>query len=62
MNDGAASLMVVSENFLKTHNLTPLARITGAATRGVHPDTMGIGPVEATKVLMQKNQNRHQSL
>jgi len=55
MNDGASSILIVSENFLKTHNLTPLARITGAATRGVHPDTMGIGPVEATKVLMQKN-------
>lgn len=55
MNDGASSILIVSENFLKTHHLTPLARITGAATKGVHPNTMGIGPVEATKVLMKKN-------
>ena len=55
MNDGASSILIVSEKFLKTHSLTPLARITGAATRGVHPNTMGIGPVEATKVLLEKN-------
>ncbi len=55
MNDGACSLLIVSEKFLKEHKLTPMVRITGAATRGVHPNTMGIGPVESTRTLMKKN-------
>ena len=55
MNDGASSLLIVSEKFLKEHKLTPMVRITGAATRGVHPNTMGIGPVESTRTLMKKN-------
>lgn len=54
MNDGAAMVAVVSEDFLKRHNLTPLAEITGMGIRGVHPDVMGLGPIEATKVLCQK--------
>lgn len=54
MNDGAAMLTIVSEDFLKKHNLTPLAEITGFGIRGVHPDVMGLGPVEATKVLCNR--------
>lgn len=54
MNDGAAMAVVVSEDFLKRHNLTPLARITGAGVRGVHPNVMGIGPVEAVKALCKR--------
>lgn len=56
MNDGAAVLLVVSESFLKRHNLTPVMRITGAAARGVHPSTMGLGPVAAVLKLCQKYQ------
>lgn len=56
MNDGAAVLLVVSETFLKRHNLTPVMRITGAAARGVHPNTMGLGPVAAVQKLCQKFQ------
>ncbi len=55
MNDGASSLLIVSKKFLKDHHLTPLVRISGAATKGVHPDTMGIGPVESTKKLLEKH-------
>ena len=51
MNDGASAVVVVSEDFLKEHNLTPLVEITGAAVRGVHPNVMGLGPIEATKKL-----------
>ncbi len=51
MNDGAALVCVVSEEFLKTHNLTPLVEITGGAVKGLHPNIMGLGPVEATKRL-----------
>lgn len=54
MNDGAALLMVVSEAFLKRHNLTPVMRITGAAARGTNPNTMGLGPVHAVNKLCTK--------
>ncbi len=54
MNDGAAMVAVVSEEFLKKHNLTPLACITGLGVAGVHPDVMGLGPIEATKKLCAK--------
>lgn len=54
MNDGAALVVVVSEEFLKKHNLTPVLKITGGATRGLHPNTMGLGPVESTKKLCNK--------
>jgi 3-oxoadipyl-CoA thiolase len=52
MNDGASAMLIVSEKFLKRHNLKPLARVVGGAVRGVHPSVMGIGPVEATKRLL----------
>lgn len=54
MNDGASLVMLVSESFLKKHNLTPVMKITGAGVRGVHPSTMGLGPVEAVKVLCDR--------
>ena len=54
MNDGAAMVAVVSEEFLKKHNLTPLACITGLGVAGVHPDVMGLGPIDATKKLCAK--------
>jgi len=46
-SDGAAFVMVVSEKFLKEHNLTPIARFVSYALAGVPPRIMGIGPVEA---------------
>lgn len=54
MNDGAACVALVSEEFLKRHNLTPLVKLTGAGVRGIHPSIMGLGPVESTKRLMEK--------
>jgi acetyl-CoA acyltransferase len=54
MNDGASMVVVVSEQFLKRHNLSPILKITGAAVRGVHPNLMGLGPVEATKALTHR--------
>ena len=44
MNDGAGTVLIVSENFLNQHNFDFAIEITGYATAGVHPDTMGIGP------------------
>lgn len=54
MNDGAALVLIVSEDFLKKHDLKPMARIIGGAARGIHPNIMGLGPVESTRILCQK--------
>jgi acetyl-CoA acyltransferase len=47
MTDGAAATLVVSEEFLKQTGLKPLARFVAFAVKGVPPEIMGIGPVEA---------------
>jgi len=51
MNDGASAVMLVSEEFLKRNNLTPILKITGAQVKGLHPNTMGLGPIEAVNKL-----------
>lgn len=53
-SDGAAFVMVVSEQFLKDHNLTPIARLVAHAVAGVPPRIMGIGPVAAIPKALQK--------
>ena len=54
VNDGAACVLMGSEDFGQAHNLTPQARIVGMASAGVEPRYMGIGPVPAVlKVLEQ---------
>ena len=47
LNDGAAALLLMSEEAVNRTGATPLARYVGAAAAGVHPDYMGIGPVPA---------------
>lgn len=54
LNDGAAALIVASEDAVKSQGLTPLVRIVGAAVAGVEPRIMGIGPVEATKKVLAR--------
>jgi acetyl-CoA acyltransferase len=54
VNDGAAALLVASGKACERHGLTPLARIVGAATAGVPPRIMGIGPVPATRKLLDR--------
>ncbi|MEO4041808.1 3-oxoadipyl-CoA thiolase [Hoeflea sp. CAU 1731] len=54
VNDGAAALIVASEEAVKKYGLTPIARILGGATAGVAPRIMGIGPAPATKKLCQR--------
>ena len=54
VNDGAAALLIVSDEALKNYNLTPIARITGMLSAGVPPRVMGIGPAPATKKLAEK--------
>jgi len=52
VNDGAAALILASEQAAKKYGLTPLARVLAGAAAGVPPRVMGIGPVPASKKLM----------
>src|SRR5204862_2889569 len=52
--DGAAALVIASEDFVKTRNLKPQARIVGWAYAGVEPEIMGIGPVPATRKALEQ--------
>ena len=54
INDGAAALIVASEEAVKRFGLTPRARILGMASAGVAPRVMGVGPVPATQKLMAR--------
>ena len=54
VNDGAAAMILASEAAVKKHGLTPRARILGLASAGVPPRIMGIGPVPATRKLMER--------
>jgi acetyl-CoA acyltransferase len=54
LNDGAAALLLASENGLKQNNLKPLAKIIASGASGVEPRIMGIGPVEAANKALKK--------
>ena len=55
ITDGAAAMIVASEEFVKNHNLKPLVRILAVTSAGVDPRVMGIGPVPA----LGKMEKRH---
>jgi 3-oxoadipyl-CoA thiolase len=54
VNDGAAALLIMSGEAVERLGVTPLARIVGAAAAGVPPRIMGIGPVPATRKLLER--------
>lgn len=54
LNDGAAAVIIASDNAVKNYNLKPLAKIVSSAVVGVEPSIMGIGPVEATKLALKR--------
>ncbi len=54
MSDGAAAIMLVSESFLKEHDLKPLGVLRGYAVRGVDPEYMGIGPTAAIPEVLKQ--------
>ena len=54
LNDGAAAVLIASEEAVKNYNLKPLAKILCSAVVGVEPRIMGIGPVEATKLALKR--------
>jgi acetyl-CoA acyltransferase len=55
INDGAVAVLIASERAAARYGLKPLARIVGAATAGVPPRIMGIGPAPATKKLLERH-------
>jgi 3-oxoadipyl-CoA thiolase len=54
VNDGAAAMILASEDAAKAHGLTPRARVMGMASAAVPPRIMGIGPVPSTRKLMER--------
>jgi acetyl-CoA acetyltransferase family protein len=54
VNDGAAALILASEDAARRHGLTPRARVVAMATAGVDPRIMGIGPAPAVRKLLEK--------
>jgi acetyl-CoA acyltransferase len=54
LNDGAAAILIASEEAIKRFNLTPKARIVSSGVAGVEPRIMGIGPVEASKIALKR--------
>ncbi|RJK95994.1 3-oxoadipyl-CoA thiolase [Vallicoccus soli] len=54
INDGAAALLVASEDAVRRYGLEPLARVSGAAVAGVEPRLMGLGPEPATRKLLDR--------
>ena len=54
VNDGAAALIIASEDAAKRHGLNPRARILGTAVAGVPPRIMGIGPAPASAKLLDR--------
>jgi 3-oxoadipyl-CoA thiolase len=54
LNDGAAALLIASDEGIKTHNLKPMARIVSSGVSGVEPRIMGIGPVYASALALKR--------
>ncbi len=54
VNDGAAAVILASEDAVKAHGLKPRARVLGMASAAVPPRIMGIGPVPSTRKLMER--------
>jgi acetyl-CoA acyltransferase 2 len=52
--DGAASMVIASEQAIKQHGLSPLVRVVGWSVAGVDPTIMGIGPAPAVRALLKK--------
>src|SRR5207302_10942976 len=52
--DGAAALVIAGEDYVKAKNIKPMGRIVSWAYAGVEPEIMGIGPVPATRLALDK--------
>ncbi len=56
LTDGSSFCLIASRKGVDSHGLKPMARIVSAAVAGVHPDEMGIGPIPATKLALNRAQ------
>src|SRR6056297_341006 len=54
LNDGAAAMLIASEQAVKEHSLKPMARIVASGVAGVEPRIMGIGPVYASEFALKR--------
>lgn len=54
LNDGAAALLLASEKAMAREQLTPMARVVASAAAGVEPRIMGMGPVPATRLVLER--------
>jgi len=54
INDGASAVLLVSEEALSRYNLKPLARVVASAVAGVDPSVMGLGPIPATRKVLER--------
>ncbi|MES2285186.1 MAG: 3-oxoadipyl-CoA thiolase [Bacteroidota bacterium] len=54
LNDGAAAILLASEDAIKKYNLSPKARIVSSGVAGVEPRIMGIGPVAASNMALKR--------
>jgi len=54
MNDAAAAVVLASSAYASSHGLQPLARLVGSSVAGVEPRIMGMGPVPAVKMVLEK--------
>lgn len=54
INDGAAAMLLASEDAVKKYNLEPMARVVSMAVAGVEPAIMGVGPVPAAEKALQR--------
>lgn len=54
INDGAAAVLVCSEEFVKDHGLKPMARLISTGSKGVDPSVMGLGPIPSVRHALSK--------
>jgi acetyl-CoA C-acetyltransferase len=54
LNDGAAAVMVMSDSRARDLGITPLARIVSTGVTGLNPEIMGLGPIEACRMALQR--------
>ena len=54
LNDGASAILIASEDYVRRHNLKPLARFVSSGHAGVDPRLMGLGPVPATRKALER--------
>lgn len=62
LNDGAAALLLMERGMAEDRGIRPLARWVSSAVSGVHPHVMGLGPIEATRKLLQRTGLRMQDI